>query len=201
MAMGDQRQPRSKQESIIAEWLRLGAKAIGRKELRTIQRALHKEFGEGAIESPAKIARVLADEGAELRHPEVIEFDAKWREEKIEKETSKFRGLERFPNAKPVRLHEAESLIKKLEQARQSSERNEDKVSVQSLREIAINARQAAELLANDSTLHQTQRDEQAEIAQWLVVWLQTPSLFDDWLDLRRRSPDFRKKFSMEKSS
>jgi len=32
-------------------------------------------------------------------------------------------------------------------------------------------------------------------------VWLQTPNLFDDWLDLRRRSPDFRNKFSMEKSS
>src|SRR5260370_5015132 len=51
----------------------------------------------------------------------------------------------------------------------------------------------------NDSTLNQTQRDEQAEVAQWLAVWLQSPSLFDDWLDLRRRSPDFRKKFSMEK--
>ena len=199
--MGDQRQLRSKQAFIVAEWHRLGGKAIGRKELRAIQRALREEFGEGAIESPARIARVLADEGAELRHPEVIEFDAKWREEKIEKETSKFRGLERLLDAKPVRLHEAESLIKKLEQTRQSSERDEDKVNVQRLREIAINARQAAELLANDSTLNQAQRAEQAEIAQWLAVWLQTPSLFHDWLDLRRRSPDFRKKFSMEKSS
>ena len=197
--MGDQKQPSSKQEFIVAEWLRLGGQAIGRKELRAIQRALREEFGEGAIESPARIARVLADEGTELRHPEVIEFDAKWREEKIEKETANFRGLERFLDAKPVRLHEAESLIKKLEQTRQSS-RNEDKMNVQHLRNIAINARQAAELLANDSTLNQTQRDEQAEIAQWLAVWLQTPSLFHDWLDLRRRSPDFRKKFSMEKS-
>ena len=199
--MGDQTQPRNKQEFIIAEWHRLGGKAIGRKELRIIQRALHEKFGEGGFESPARIARVLADEGAELRHPEVIELDAKWREEKIEKETSKFRGLERLLDAKPVRLHEAESLIKKLEQTRQSSERDKDKVNVQRLREIAINARQAAELRANDSTLNQTQRDEQAEIAQWLALWLQTPILFNDWLDLRRRSPDFRKKFSTEKSS
>ena len=198
--MGDQTQPRNKQEFIIAEWHRLGGKAIGRKELRRIQQALHEKFGEGGVESPARIARVLADEGAELRHPEVIELDAKWREEKIEKETSTFRGLERLLDAKPVRLHEAESLIKKLEQTRQSSERNEDQVNVRRLRDIAINARQAAESLANDSMLNQTTRDEQAEIAQWLAVWLQTPTLFDDWLDLRRRSPDFRKKFSMEKS-
>jgi len=199
--MGNQSEPSSKQEFIVAKWLRLGGQAIGRKDLRAIQRALREEFGEGAIESPARIARVLADEGAELRHPEVIEFDAKWREEKIEKETSRFRRLERFLDTKPARLHEAESLIKKLEQTRQSSERNQDKMNVQHLRNIAINARQAAESLANDSTLNQTQRDEQAEIAQWLAVWLQSPSLFHDWLDLRRRSPDFRKKFSMEKSS
>ena len=199
--MGNQSEPCSKQEFIVAQWLRLGGKAIGRRELRRIQRALHEKFGEGGVESPAKIARVLADEGAELRHPEVIEFDVKWREEKIEKETSEFKGLERFRDAKPVRLHEAESLIKKLEQTRQSSERNENKVNVQRLREIAIDVRQAAETLANDSTLTQRQRDEQAEIAQWLAVWLQTPNLFDDWLDLRRRSPDFRNKFSMEKSS
>ena len=199
--MGNQSEPCSKQEFIVAQWLRLGGEAIGRRELRRIQRALHEKFGEGGVESPAKIARVLADEGAELRHPEVIEFDVKWREEKIEKETSEFKGLERFRDAKPVRLHEAESLIKKLEQTRQSSERNENKVNVQRLREIAIDVRQTAETLANDSTLTQRQRDEQAEIAQWLAVWLQTPNLFDDWLDLRRRSPDFRNKFSMEKSS
>jgi len=199
--MGNQSEPCSKQEFIVAQWLRLGGKAIGRRELRRIQRALHEKFGEGGVESPAKIARVLADEGAELRHPEVIEFDVKWREEKIEKETSEFKGLERFRDAKPVRLHEAEALIKELEQTRQSSERNENKFNVQRLREIAIDVRQTAETLANDSTLTQRQRDEQAEIAQWLAVWLQTPNLFDDWLDLRRRSPDFRNKFSMEKSS
>src|SRR5947199_8190388 len=111
--MGNQSEPCSKQEFIVAQWLRLGGKAIGRKELRKIQRALHEKFGEGGVESPAKLARVLADEGAELRHPEVIEFDAEWREKKIEKETSTFRGLERLLDAKPMRLPEAASLIKK----------------------------------------------------------------------------------------
>ena len=32
-------------------------------------------------------------------------------------------------------------------------------------------------------------RAEQAEIAEWLKVWIQTPILFADWLELRRRSP------------
>jgi hypothetical protein len=60
---------------------------------------------------------------------------------------------------------------------------------------LVVNARQVAELLVKDRTLNQTQRAEQAEIAEWLKVWIQTPSLFADWLELRRRSPDFQKKF------
>jgi len=199
--MGNQNKPGSKQALIVAEWHRLGGKAIGFRELSAIQQALHEKFGEGGVESPAKIARVLADEGAELRHPEVIEFDAQWREAKIEQETSKFRSLEQFLRAEPLRLNEAESLIKKLEQTRQRAERKEDELNVQRSRDIAMNSRQTAQLLADDSALDQTQRDEQEEIAQWLSVWLQTPTLFDDWLNLRRRSPDFRKKFATEKSS
>ena len=92
--------------------------------------------------------------------------------------------------AKPLRLDEAQSLIEKLEQTRLKTERNEDETNAQRLRDIAINARQAAQLLGNDATLNQRQRDEQAEIAQWLAVWLQTPRLFDDWLDLRHRTQE-----------
>jgi len=39
------------------------------------------------------------------------------------------------------------------------------------------------------------EREEAREISQWLMVWLQAPDLFSDWLELRRRSPEFRRKF------
>jgi hypothetical protein len=60
---------------------------------------------------------------------------------------------------------------------------------------MAVNGRQIAESLAKDRTLNQPQRAEQAEIAEWLKVWIQTPSLFEDWLELRRRAPDFKGRF------
>ena len=53
-----------------------------------------------------------------------------------------------------------------------------------------------AELLARDRKLSLEERAEQEEIVEWLKVWIQTPSLFADWLELRRRSTDFQKKFS-----
>src|SRR5437667_7584737 len=148
--MGDHRQPRSKQEFIIAEWHRLGGKAIGRKELCRIQEALHEEFGAGGVESPAAIARVLADEGAELRHPEVIELDARWRGAKIESDKAQFNGIEDLLAGKPLRLKKAEGLIKRLEKVRRHSESSSDQIAAKQARDLAVSGRQAAELLAND---------------------------------------------------
>jgi len=74
---------RSKRELIVSTWRRLGTTSVGAKELRAIQDEL-KRSEEGNVMSPASVARVLADEGAELKHPEIIEFDASWRASQIE---------------------------------------------------------------------------------------------------------------------
>ena len=194
------RQPASptKRRLIIEVWDRLGRTTIGERELREIQRSIRSQFGQGAYESPAAIARVLADEGAELRHPEVIEFDARWRAAKIENDSGRFRGLEDLVAGRPLRLKKAEALIKKLEKLRQRAEASSDQMAATQARTMAVNTRQITELLAKDRTLDQPERAEQAEIAEWLKVWIQTPNLFADWLELRRRSPEFQKKFSTD---
>ncbi len=188
-------------ELIIEVWDRLGRPAIGESELRKIQESVRGQFGPGAEESPAAIARVLADAGAELRHSEVIEFDAPWREAKIENDQGQFKGIEDFLAGKPLHLKKAESLIKRLEKLRQRAANSGELKASKETREVAISARQLAELLAKDRKLNSIQRAEQAEIAEWLKVWIQTPSLFADWLDLHQRSTDFRKKFLTKKSS
>jgi len=187
----------TKRGLIIEAWERLGRAAIGEAELREIQKSVRRQFGEGVDESPAAIARVLADEGAELRHPEVIEFDARWREAKIENDKRQFKGIEDLLTGKPLRLKKAESLIKRLEKLRQRAESSGDLKASKEARNIAISGRQIAELLAKDGKLTPIQRAEQVEIVGWLKVWMQTPSLFADWLDLRRRSPEFQKRFGV----
>ena len=188
-------------ELIIEVWDRLGRPAIGESELRQIQESVRGQFGPGAEESPAATARVLADAGAELLHPEVIEFDARWLETRIENDQGQVKGIEDFLDGKPLHLKKAESLIKKLEKLRQRAESSGDLTASKETRDVAISGRQIAELLAKDRKLNPIQRAEQAEIAEWLKVWIQTPSLFADWLDLRQRSTDFRKKFLTKKSS
>ncbi|HVS21814.1 MAG TPA: hypothetical protein VHD88_08190 [Pyrinomonadaceae bacterium] len=192
------RKPRTKRELMIEAWNRLGCAAVGARELREIQRAIQEQLGEAAAASPAAIARVLADVGAELRHPEVIEFDARWRESQIESDAGE---LDAFSAGKPLRLKKGEAFIKKLERLRKRSERAGDQRALRRVRELGISARQVAQSLTNNRALAEPVRAEQAEIAEWLAVWIQTPNLFDEWLELRRRSPDFRKRFPTEKSS
>jgi hypothetical protein len=166
------------------------------KELREIQNRMRERLGENSIQSPAAIARVLADAGAELRHPEVIEFDAEWRESQLRREA---RNLVDFFDGEPLSLKKAEALIKKLEKLRKQSERTGDRTSLLRLREVAVNARQTAHSLAQNRALDEIRRAEQSEIAEWLAVWIQTPKLFVEWLELRRRAPQFRNKFATEK--
>src|SRR6266550_2095800 len=74
---------RTKRELIIEVWEALDCESVGAHELEQIQQALVEKFGAGALESPAAIARTVADEGAVLRHPEVFDYDARWREQLI----------------------------------------------------------------------------------------------------------------------
>src|SRR5215210_1078544 len=76
---GREWQARTKRELMIEVWEHLDCESVGAKELEAVSEAVSARFGEGAVESPARIARVLADEGAELRHAEVLELDARWR--------------------------------------------------------------------------------------------------------------------------
>ena len=188
------RTARTKRDLILETWNRLNCPDVGEKELRAAQRAISKQFGDAAIDSPAAIARILADEGAGLRHPEVIEFDARWRQLQIEK--AGVDGLDNLGSGKPLRLKQAEDFIKKLERLRKRSERAGDQRISRCVRDSAINARDVAQSLSKNRSLAEPIRVEQAEVAEWLGVWIQTPNLFKDWLELRRRSSDFRKRFS-----
>jgi len=186
---------RTKRELAIEVWNGLPRAAVGQNELREIQRAIAKRFGEGAVDSPAAIARLLADEGAELRHPEIIEFDARWRQAQIEKSAADFSALDSFEAGKPLRLKQAETLIKKLEKLRKKFERAGDEQAMRSLQDEAVSVRQNLQSLAKSEKLNQRVRGEQIEIVEWLSVWMRTPKLFEEWLGLRKRSPDFGRRF------
>jgi len=184
---------KSRREAMLECWRELGEPAVDARVLREIQQRVAVEFGADPV-SPAVIARMIADEGGELRHPEVIEADAQWRQS--QQEASEFSDVHPLASAAPLTLANAEKLLASLEQLREQHERHDNKEMLANLRAFAREVRQQAESLAK-RTANMSLRAQQAEVTEWLKVWLQTPQLFADWLELRKRSEDFRSQFTV----
>jgi hypothetical protein len=179
---------RNKRDLIIEVWEYLDCESVGASELEQIQQALRDRFGEGALTSPASIARVVADEGAVLRHPEVFDCDLKWREANLKK--WQFRETLDFSD-----LSSAFASVVKLEERRLQRHGGGEVTSESELREIVFAVRKDLLLRARSKIIDSRGRQQLKEISEWLTVWLQSPEIFSDWLDLRRRSPEFRNKF------
>ena len=173
---------------IIEVWEALDCESVGARELEQIEEALRQRFGEGAVESPASIARTVADEGAVLRHPEVFDFDAEWRERRLAE--SQLPADWSFAN-----LTQASESFVKLDQQRQKIEGANDEQGLKRLRDNMTRVRADLQLRAQSKITVDAEREQAKEISNWLMVWLQSPELFLDWLDLRMRSPGFVKKF------
>lgn len=174
---------------IIEVWEALDCESVGKRELEEIQKALVEQFGSGAVNSPAAIARAVADEGAILRHPEVFECDFAWRERNLSEQ--RFVGQLSFSC-----LAEAIASFGKVEEKRRAI--GSDAVELKRLRDYVARAREDVLLTAQSKVLKAEQREEAKEVAEWITVWLRSPALFPDWRDLRMRTAEFKKKFTRQ---
>jgi hypothetical protein len=179
---------RTRRDLIIEVWEALDCESVGARELEQIQQALGEKFGEGALESPAAIARVVADEGAVLRHPEVVECDVKWRKREMAK--TSFGNQLDFSD-----LSSAFASVVRLEEKRLQLRSEGQATLPRELRDVVTVARADCLLRARSRILDRPKREQAKEVSEWLRVWLQAPELFSDWLDLRRRAPEYREKF------
>lgn len=168
---------KNKRDLVIEVWEKLDCDTVGATEIEAIEEALRDVYGEAAIETPMRLARMLADEGAELRHSEIMNlFVARYEAEPY---TAEFRNIFKLDT-----LAKARSSIRNLENLRRKFETEGDKNGVRLIRERAVEAKSKLGGSAIDR-----------EVTQWLTVWLQTPEAFENWLSLRKRSKDYNEKF------
>jgi hypothetical protein len=184
---------RTKTELMIEVWEHLDCESVGARELEEIERAVLERFGEGAVESPASMARLLADEGAELRHAEVLELDAQRRAQ--DPHEAMFRNVLKFADFK-----QAANSLRNLENLRRQFVRANDRAGLRRVRETGLKGKQRAQMIAGNRNVDERKRAEKAEIARWFTVWLEQPEIFQDWLELRRRSKEFRALFAEEET-
>jgi len=164
-----------KKQVIIELWRETGKQTAGGSELELLQQGLFARFGAGGSESPASIARTLADHGVTLRHPEILEADQRWRH-------ARMTGLFSPEDLNVGTLEAATALIQKIERLRQQLGSDEEY-----LRQSVRRMKSELELMTNQPLAQ--------ELAQWVTVWLQNPQIFEEWFALRRATAEFRERF------
>ncbi len=180
---------RTKIDLMIEVWEKLDCESVGAKEIAAIEKAVREQYGENASETPMRIARILADEGAELRHHEILELDVKRRLETpyapIFRNILKFSDFRRTINS-----------IRQLENLRQKFTAENDKKGLRLVRETGIKGKNRARMISKNPKVAGQKRAEKAEIAEWFTIWLQNPEVFETWVTLRQNSKDFKEKFA-----
>jgi hypothetical protein len=181
-------QSRTKIDLIIEVWEKLDCESVGAAEIEAIEEAVSARFGDAAVESPMRIARILADEGAVLRHSEIMQlWVARFADQPHEAE---FRNLIRTDD-----LDAAARSIKQIDNLRSRFLAVGDKDGLRLLREEVLEAKAALQKASRDKQHDVQTRRTSAEIAEWLTIWLQAPELYENWVKLRRGSADFKLRF------
>ena len=179
---------RTKNDLIIEVWEKLDCESVGAKEIEAIEIAVEDKFGASAVDSPMIIARLLADEGAELRHSEILELDVKRRQESPY--DAMFRNILKFSD-----FRQTLASIRRLENLRKKFATENDKEGLRLLREVAIKGKNRAQMISKNERVAPENRAEKAEIAEWFTLWMQSPEMFENWVLLRQNSKDFKEKF------
>lgn len=185
---------RTKRDLIIEVWEALDCESVGGAEIIAIEKAVEERFGKAAVDSPMALARLLADEGAELRHPEILSLYVE-RNSNPEKEAA-FRNIVDISGLGP-----ALSSIRRLENLRRKFGACGDADGLRLIRTRAISAKNEARAHAESKTAAAETRELFREIAEWFTIWLQSPEIFDGWIRLRRTSPDFAARFGGDKAA
>ncbi len=182
---------RTKTDLIFEVWEKLDCESVGAREIAAIEEVVREQFGASAVELPMKFARMLADEGADLRHAEILELDVQRRQESPY--DAMFRNILKFSDFKQTLAS-----LQQLENLRKKFVREKDREGLRIVRDTAIKGKRRAQMIAKNEKVAPEKRAEKQEIAEWFTIWLQSPEIFENWIALRQNSPDFIERFGKD---
>ena len=177
-------QSRTKNDLIIEVWEKLDCDNVGAAEIEAIETVVSDQFGPSAIDSPMIIARLLADEGADLRHSEIMKLYVDRASDRPY--DAALRNILRIDS-----LKNAAASLRNLENLRQKYKRENDREGLRLIRKTSLSTKQAAVALSEKKTVTTAAKQLNIEIAEWITIWMQTPEIFDTWVELRQRSSEF----------
>ena len=172
----------TKKQTILEIAAGLGAKRFTPAEVEQIRRQMIARLGAGGKTSADYIGSVLEDAGLRV----VWSADA----DTAEQHEEEFHDLLHFAT-----LEEAELCLVRLDELHRKFRAEGERAATARVLEVARLGRRRAEMISRNPKVDPRKRAEKQEILQWFTVWLETPEAFFDWLELRKESPEFRKRF------
>lgn len=151
-------------------------------EVEQIRRQLIVRLGEEGKTAPDYIVTVLSEAGLRVV----------WstHDDEVEQYEEEFDDLLHFAT-----LEEAEMCLIRLDELFRKFVVSGEQAAARRVLEIARLGRRRAEMIARNPKVDPRKRAEKEEILQWFRVWLETPDAFFDWLEVRKKSPEYIQTF------
>jgi hypothetical protein len=163
------------------------AEALGKPrftpaEIEQIRRKLISQLGEKGKTSSDYVVSVLEEAGLRVVWSTKSDTEGLYEEE--------FSDLLHFST-----LEEAEMCLVRLDELFRKFTRDHEPAAIERTREVARLGRRRAEMISRNPKVDAKKRAEKEEIAHWFAIWLETPDAFFDWIEVRKQSAEFLKKF------
>ena len=171
-------------KALILEVARgLGKPRYTPAEIEQIRRQLVAQLGGQGKTSADYIMSVLEEAGMRVVWSTRSDTEGRYEEE--------FQDLLHFST-----LDEAEMCLVRLDELLRKFIAEKESAAAERVREVARLGRRRAEMISRNHKVDAEKRAEKEEVAHWFAIWLETPDAFFDWLEVRKQSPDFQRKFS-----
>src|SRR5215470_17425048 len=170
---------RTKKELILQTAREINAQRYTPAEIDQLRRKLIAEHGEEGKTGNDYIADVLKSAGFKVVLSLQEEAEDQYEEE--------FEDLLHFKT-----LSDAEVSIMRLDELMRKFKAHNENAAVERVLNVARLGKRRAEMIARNHKVEKQKRDEKLEIANWFKIWLETPDVFFDWLDVRKQSAEYQ---------
>lgn len=157
-------------------------------EVEQIRRQLVARLGAAGKTSSDYITEVLKDAGMRVIWSTEADTQDLYEEE--------FHDLLHFAT-----LEDAEMCLVRLDELLRKFRAEGERSAAARVIEVARLGRRRAEMIARNQRVDAQKRAEKQEILQWFRIWLETPEAFFDWLEVRKASPDYQRRFGGRNAS
>ena len=161
----------------------LGKPRFTPAEIEQIRRQLISQLGASAGKTSADyVVSVLEEAGMRVVWSTRSDTEGRYEEE--------FTDLLHFST-----FTEAEMCLVRLDELLRKFSVEGERNAAERVREVARLGRRRAEMISRNHKVEAENRAQKEEAAHWFAIWLETPDAFFDWLEVRKQSPEFQKKF------